>query len=484
MKRVSALLLVFLMVFASSAALAAKKKKSEAKYFDLEARSVAVSRETAAFGYQDSKTSLWGLMNSRGEVVLEPTYDKMYTVSDYAFFKVNSQDKEGSVETSGLINAKGEVLVPPQYWDVSVVSDKWQVGIHVVECEADDKEYTSGSSFYKLDSADVYYGGKMVKTLSRAQYGGTPEAWGNYLKVTARDKTQAVYNSKMKKSRFTDDYITEFETKYEGGKTTNIHSGTNKPAFTEGCGLKKEQVKQYWLYADGKVLNLDGSTMFTPKQKYSYINDFRDGYAVVSMNKLYGLVNEAGEELIPLEYDSVGNYEKHPLKYGCISVVKDGKLGFLNSRFEVSCPFVYAKESVTNYATFATVKDLDGTVIVLSGLVGELPEHYKSVSIPSGGSVGFVAENSEKQRALIDIYGETRIPWVDASTIYHNRACTLAIYRAGSGTYRVYRFPAFDPENIPTPENNKAPACPGCGYVFPNGKVTNYCPDCGLKQDK
>mgnify|MGYP006873053457 CR=1 FL=1 len=90
MKRFTALVLALLMVFSASAALAASKKDSKLKYFDLEARSVAVSRETTTFGYQDSKTWLWGLMSCKGEVVLEPTYARMSTITDYSYFKVNA----------------------------------------------------------------------------------------------------------------------------------------------------------------------------------------------------------------------------------------------------------------------------------------------------------------------------------------------------------------------------------------------------------
>ena len=102
-------------------------------------------------------------------------------------------------------------------------------------------------------------------------------------------------------------------------------------------------------------------------------------------------------------HESVEGICEKYLKYGYISAVKDGKFGFLDAAGNVTCPFTYPTEIVRNYGTFATIKNLDGKLIVLSAAVGELPEHYTDVSIPSSyGCRAFVATNDLNQYALID----------------------------------------------------------------------------------
>ena len=485
MKRFIAWILVLLMVFAVATASAADKKKKDPGYIDLKLRGVVINRHTAYIGYQDWDTSLYGIMTNKGKVVLEPTYYRMSAVYDYPMFTVEANVNDPQRE--GVIDKKGEVIVPAEYMDVKVLSDRWMIGIKVEECKAEDKEYTvnyidADPVFYRLSSVDVYYKGKKVGDFSRAQY-DSASAWGDYIKITARDKTQSVYNKKLKKSAFKGDYISEYDSSYYKGKYTYTHTGTNKPAFTEGCTLKKENVNKYILYNKGEAIGLDGTVLF--KSDFEYLDEFRGGYAVGRMNdNKRGVINEAGEVIIPAEYDQIGNTEKKPFEYGCISVVKDGKFGFVNDKNQVTCAFIYGKDSVQNYTTFAKVKNPDGTVTVMSGLIGVLPDTYKSADIMGGGARCFEAEDADGKAALIDILGNVMIPWTETYNISYNLLGTVAAYQLEYGTYRIYHFDAFDPKTIPEPTEQTVPTCPKCGYVFPDGHVTNYCPDCGTKQKK
>ena len=481
MKRFIAWILVLLMVFAVATASAADKKKKDPGYVDLKLRGVVINRHTAYIGYQDWDTSLYGIMTNKGKVVLEPTYYRMSAVYDYPLFTVEAYVDDP--HRRGVIDKKGEVIVPPEYIEVKVLSDRWMVGFKAEECKAEDKEYTytSGTdTFYRVSSVDVYYKGKKVGDFSRAEY-DSASAWGDYIRVNARDKTQAVYNKKLKKSSFKGDYINEYDSNYYKGKYTYTHTGTNKPAFTEGCTLKKENVYRYIQYTNGEAIGLDGTVLF--KSDFDYLNDFRGGYAVGSQNSKRGLINEAGEVIIPPEYDQLGNSEAQPFEYGCISAVKDGKFGFVNDRNQVTCAFIYGNDSVQNYTTFAKVKNPDGTVTVMSGLIGVLPDQYKSATFQSGARC-FVAEDMDGKAALIDILGNVMIPWTETYNISYNRLGTVAAYQLEYGTYRIYHFDAFDPKTIPEPTEQTVPACPNCGYEFPDGHVTNYCPDCGTKQKK
>ena len=204
------------------------------------------------------------------------------------------------------------------------------------------------------------------------------------------------------------------------------------------------------------------------------------------------------KEILPLEYDDVGYSEDYPFRYGCISAVKDGKFGFVDADNQVTCAFTYPVEIVNNRGTFASVKNLDGKIIVLSGMAGELPEHYADVSFNSNAPA-FEAENDQNETALINIYGEALIPFMEMSSLNYNNDVSAAVVYMGNSVYRIYHFddPTVHQDKPRTAagngdtwtcENghggNTGKFCPECGAPRPGSgteNVPNYCPECGTK---
>ena len=190
----------------------------------------------------------------------------------------------------------------------------------------------------------------------------------------------------------------------------------------------------------------------------------------------------------------------------------DGKFGFLDLHGNVTCPFTYSKEIVNDRGTFATITNLDGTTIVLSAAVGELPEHYQEVNFPSyNGSMVFIATNTSGLTGLVDIYGNVQVPYTDINTyrLDANKAGTVAVADLGDRNYRIYTLdipqPATGSEPAPAEDDGTwtcanghagqtgkfctecgAPrpssTCPACGYQFPEGSAPKFCPECGAAQ--
>ena len=499
----------------------------------LNARDVSVSNLTDTLVICGESSGLYGLIDADGNAITEEIYESIYPVSNQPFFKAKRASSD--LHREGLLDDQGNEIVPTQYADINIVSDNWQIGLTLTPSSADDKDYTVSNwstgenEFYRIDQADFYFKGEKVGTLSRSEFDGYPTAHGDYICVSDRTKNKTFYNSRFEKSPYAVDYSGEYESEYKNGSVRYYHQGTGQQAFTEGCTLTPEEVDSAYMYYEGVVYNLQGEPAFKAAQNYDSVRDYKDGYAVVTMNRKEGIIDLTGREVIPVEYDSVGNYTDHPFAFGYISAVKDGKFGFLDLDGNVTCDFVYSEDAVDDRGSFGSIQNLDGTIIVLSAAVGELPEHYKDVTFPSySNSACFIAENDNGEQALIDLYGNEMIPFGDYR-IDANAAGTIAVVRPDYHNYEIYRFepaaapggevskddmtlgqqngidaPASTDETAPEPESwtcenghegntgnfcsecgapkpaaEALTACPGCGFEFEEGSVPKFCPNCG-----
>ena len=512
MKKCLSILLFMLLTMALCAA------SAETTSITLKARDVVLSRTCSALGFCPEDSNTYHLIDSQGQRLSDGEYISMSAVYDYPYFKVEAESEDG-VHNDGLIDETGRVIIPPVYADIEVWSDRWAGGIKLVPSTADDKDWTftnyrtNEKTFWRVDTVDFYYRGQLAGTLGRSDYGGTVTPRGDFICVQTQAREPVFYDSRMQRSPVAASGSSEYTQVRLNGSYVNVHQGSGQYAFTESCTLTEDQVSDAFLYDKAVLYDLQGQTVFTAAQNYDSVRPYAGDYALVSMNGLRGLIDRQGREVIPVAYKELGNYETVYLRFGYISAVKDGKFGFLDAAGNVTCPFVYSGDIVSNRGTFATVKNLDGTIIVLSAAVGELPDHYADVSFSgSYGSMAFVAENDYRQYSLIDIYGNTIIPFGDLYRyIYVNAAGTVAVAGQGNRTYDIYTLdiqpaekpsaaaPAADADGTWTCENghggNTGKFCQECGAPKPEakpaddgtwtcenghaGNTGNFCQECG-----
>ena len=456
----------------------------------LSARDASLNRLTGALAVLDPDENCYRLLDADGNELVsrDAGYTSLSPTSGYPFFKTEVEADDG-LHREGLIDSTGAVLIPARYADVDIFSERWQAGILLTPSNADDKDYTvtnystGEKSFYRVLAADLYFDGELVGTLDRSAYGGGDcSAYGAYLCVRNMESQRIFYNSRLEPSPRAAEYSGEFDTVYSNGKTTVYHQGSGQIAFVPDCTLDPADLVDPYFYDRGVLYDIHGDVAFTPPQNYESIRTFYDGYARVRMNGCYGLVSEQGEEQIPPVYDDLGNGEEHPLRFGYISAVKDGKFGFLDAQGNVSCDFVYSGDIVSNRTTFGTIKNLDGSIIVLSAGAGELSEHFADVSFPGyDGCAAFVGENSDRQLCVVDLYGNTLLPYGDYRDISLSVDGTVALVSLGSREYQLYRFTISAPE--PGSTGSKAStAASGDGWTCENGHSGNqgkFCSECG-----
>ena len=442
-------------------ALAEETASTEPNVVDLEAYDVEVKADGTIIGWDVNGVRGQVLLNTKGEAISE-VYSSMY----YNNGAVKVENSEiGGIHDEGVLDTMGNVLVPVEYAAVEILDANWQIGLKMVPSEADDKDYTftiygdgeSTKEYYRIDTADVYYKGQLAGTLNRSQYGnGYNKVYGAYIVIENREGKDIFYNSKLEQSPRDAEYSSEYDDEYKDGSYTYIHNGTGKVAFVPEFDVPAEDLEDPYLYDKMVIYDPQGNVIGNVAQNYDYVRRFYGGYAVVTLNNKKGLINLKGEEVIAPLYDDLGYGEPEPLRYGCISAVQDGKFGFVDAQGNVTCDFVYSSDIVSNKTSFATLKNLDGTIIVLSGLGGELPEHYADVRFPSYyGCRVFTAENADGQLALIDAYGQEVIPFGDYRTIYSNCDGNIVSVQVDRKAWKLYEFPTAEEEMT---ESAEAPA--------------------------
>ena len=162
-----------------------------------------------------------------------------------------------------------------------------------------------------------------------------------------------------------------------------------------------------------------------------------------------------GEEVVPFEYDELLTFEGELFHDGYQFLVKDGKVGAVNEQGEVTCPFTYSEDSVDSSlyspAPVRVVKDSDGSMIVLSAAVGELPTRYADATVSYDSDAPFVVvEDGEGQVGVIDMYGNTVIPFSADQSVYGVEisadGSVLCVRNDDSYTYTLYTLQQSETE--------------------------------------
>ncbi len=475
-------------------------------------RNTSIQPRADAFACQLDGENYYRLVDGKGNVIVSESarYTNIYRIYSCPYFKVEVRSADG-VHDEGLIDAKGTVIMPAQYADIKVINERWQAGIKLTPSSAEDKDYTFSNwstgekTFYRIDTVDIYFDSALAGTLNRNEYGeGSYTAYGAYLQIRDIEKQYRFYDKELHLSPYENNGGGEFDSVYKNRVTTYYHRGTGQAAFTASCTLNPEDLDNPYHYDSGVMYDLHGNVMFQARQNYDWVQKYAGNFAVAKMNRKCGLIDKAGNEVIPLEYDSLGYNETRFLESGYISAVKDERFGFLDANGRVTCDFVYAENIVRNYTPFATIKNLDGTIIVLSAAVGELPEHYAEVYFPSSDCpMGFVGVNAAGQKCVVDLYGNTVIPYSDEYTnIEINNDLSVILCQRSYREYDLYsrsaatetdplsrgvdiQVPSFEDVFVPAdpiPDVTLAPVQAETFWTCENGHEGNtgkFCSECG-----
>ncbi|MGN0178504.1 MAG: WG repeat-containing protein, partial [Monoglobaceae bacterium] len=85
---------------------------------------------------------------------------------------------------------------------------------------------------------------------------------------------------------------------------------------------------------------------------YDKADDFKGGYAKVSLNGKYGFINKSGQVIIPFEYDDAGFFSE-----GLVWVKKDGHYGYIDNTNNYVIPPEYSDAQNFSQGLAAVCKD-------------------------------------------------------------------------------------------------------------------------------
>ena len=146
-------------------------------------------------------------------------------------------------------------------------------------------------------------------------------------------------------------------------------------------------------------LNSDGEE-FQPMSYEKWVYDRTDsGLTPVMKDKLWGYVNEAGEVVIPFEYEKTQVFHE-----GLAVVVKNGKMGFINMKNEVVIPFEYDFDWRARFSEGLSIFKKDKKFGFINTKGEEIiPPEYESALYFQNNGLAIVEKDGKK--GLIDKKG-------------------------------------------------------------------------------
>ena len=399
--------------------------------------------------FQLEDEGYYRLMDAEGKIVVTEEEEYIDMLPWDGFFLVE-KESEDTLPCKGILAPDGTVIVPARYDDVDILNEHWQVGVVLGPGTEEDWEYaftdpeTGKETYYKVASNDFYFDGELVGSLDSAVCNGSSMAFGAYLVCYGNDGETTFYNSKLEPSPYETKYTDEYDWDFDAANNEiYIHQGSGQIAFQPDCTLKPEDVEVPYLYKAGKLYDLQGKEVASYPREYDFVHTFPTGFGISQLDGKYGLVTLDGKELIPPEYDQIGYYEDLILSCGAVSAVKGGKVGFFDAEGKLTCDFLYPEDDIEVFGNFARIENEDGSYTVISGLAGELPEHYRSVLFTdSNGSMTFSAEKADGTAGVVDVQGNILLPFSKDYAFYDIElsldGTTALVYQ--DGHYVIYHF--------------------------------------------
>lgn len=284
--------------------------------------------------YEQNK---WGIIDTKGNVIIEPQYDEMLIVPENSkpiFIYMKDVDYTNGIYTSKAINEKNEEIYT-DYEQIEVIynhdkdNNLWYES-NILKVKKDGK--------YGLINLD---GKKLVECL----YDNIEEIVGTKgVYITTKDSKKGIVDNIgniIIENKYTE--ITSLTNKYENGfivKDENGKFGVVNYDKTTAIECKYDEIKN--VYGNGmyvvreanilKVINTEGQSF--AENKFAEVKSINSDNLVIKANGKYGVINTASVEKIPTIYDELTYMfsdlyiAKKDNKYGIININNEEKLAF------------------------------------------------------------------------------------------------------------------------------------------------------------
>jgi len=237
-------------------------------------RAVSNFYEDIAFACIGGKYSI---INKKGQLITEPRYESLGSVSDNGYIAVETDGKWGYIKKDGT---------------------------YVI-----DPKFTTASGFSKNKTALVSVNGAYGYIGEDGEYTIAPQ-----------------YEMALP---FSDDGYAAIKSNGKWGYINSEGTAVIEPEFEEANSFANS-VATVKLYGDYGVINTEGKFIIKPMFD-EYFEFDASGYAKVKVGNKYGYIDKEGNYAIDHRFHDIGDFGGEELTFACLG---DGKYGFVNSRGE------------------------------------------------------------------------------------------------------------------------------------------------------
>lgn len=352
--------------------------------------------------YENGK---WGVIDTKGKVVVEPTYSEMIVIpnnEEPVFFCMENVDYENGTYETKVINNKNEQLF---------------------------KGYDKVEVLYNHDeNNNLWYEKSALKVQKDGKYGLINYSGKQILDCT-KDDIQVIEGTK-----------TVFVTIAEGkkGLVNNLGKEIISNKYTEITSLTNEYENGFIVKnEEGKygVINYNGTVAL--EEKYDEIKKvYGNNMYVVKEGNSLKIVNSEGSNFLEGQFDNVKSINGQN-----VIVVKDNKYGVLTITGEQKIEPTYEELTYAYSNYYIAKKDSKYGIISLEN-EEKLPLKYKYVKYVS--EANFIqAENENSESELIDTDFNVKAKGIIAEI---NQNKNYIRVRVGS-EYKYYNFKLEEKEN-------------------------------------
>ena len=323
--------------------------------------------------YMYKKKRMWGLVDDKGVVLLQPVYDNMqYLGKDY--FKVFKNAAYGIFDVRGneILPVKiqgfdkfdefGYTIISDNSGNKAIINENYKIVFPFQKCNIYRLTDSMGNQngLYRIKFSITEFGkdiilDKFMHSIIPVAYFFTGEGIENEFFVTNFKESGAVNSAGyfIFKSKYTQlsntnrpaneniYYIVIQDEKY--GLIEKNGNVILKPVYNYLAFIKDDLIKVRSELKEG-IIDLKGKTVIPIEYEKIFAcmistsnNDFNFKYFQVQKDSRYGIVNEKGEGIVPLIYDFIDVTYRNGL---CLAMLNN-KIGYLDINGKVAIPFDY-----------------------------------------------------------------------------------------------------------------------------------------------
>lgn len=428
-KRISILLALLLLLSAAAPFASAQDSPGVTKV--LEAKNAKFLGNLNLVVFSEQAFGMSGIMDGEGNTVVPTEY---YDLSlDNSFGYINAY-KVDDLNGRGMINAQGEVLIPFEYGDLVTLGKDWVMAVKLKESTKENYDYQSlfgsyGSGYYLVESRTFYNmkTGKAVGSLPREAF-DKANGYPGFLVIKDMQGVNTVYDEDFVPLGTAEQTYYGYTFHKDGGEFEVKRAGDGALIFTSpyevtGYDNNDGNFRVEKDYLAGRV---DGTGQVLIAPEYEQLQNLANGYAKAKLSRegKFGLVSSDNRQVVPFEYDEIAaayerginvGFNTHHMIRGYATVIKDGKVGFVNDQGVETVPPAYAEGAVKKNGNTLMYTDVSGKTVIVAadGVVSELP--YAKVEKVMGSLDGriYLVKNDEGKVAFLDWHGQELLPFSD-----------------------------------------------------------------------